>query len=196
MGVTYFKRYRMEIDLRGRHFEAVRAPLGYRLIPWSPDLLEDHVEAKLHSFREEIDSDIFPCLGEWDGCHKLMNEIANKDGFLAEATWLAISLGDGSSGNGTDENGTDEPEPCGTIQGIRVSRHYGGIQNVGITPPHRGRGIGSCLIAATLSAFQQVGLQRAYLEVTAQNERAIELYRRMGFRRTKTLYKAVELAYS
>ena len=31
----------------------------------------------------------------------------------------------------------------------------------------------------------------AYLEVTARNERAEQLYRRLGFRRVKTLYKAV-----
>jgi ribosomal protein S18 acetylase RimI-like enzyme len=32
------------------------------------------------------------------------------------------------------------------------------------------------------------------LEVTAQNEGAVRLYRRLGFRRIKTLYKAVSLA--
>jgi ribosomal protein S18 acetylase RimI-like enzyme len=35
-----------------------------------------------------------------------------------------------------------------------------------------------------------------YLEVTAQNDGAVKLYNRLGFRRTKTLFKAVELAYS
>jgi ribosomal protein S18 acetylase RimI-like enzyme len=30
------------------------------------------------------------------------------------------------------------------------------------------------------------------LEVTAQNDGAIRLYRRLGFRRTKTIYKAVQ----
>ena len=33
-----------------------------------------------------------------------------------------------------------EVECCGTIQGIRVAHKYGAIQNVGITPAHRGRG--------------------------------------------------------
>jgi ribosomal protein S18 acetylase RimI-like enzyme len=56
--------------------------------------------------------------------------------------------------------------------------------------------VGSALIHAALVGFQQVGLPRAYLEVTAQNERAVRLYKRLGFRRTKTLFKAVELAYS
>jgi ribosomal protein S18 acetylase RimI-like enzyme len=119
-----------------------------------------------------------------DGCHRLMQEISLKDGFLPEATWLA-----------TYRSG-QEIECCGTIQGIRATHKYGAIQNVGITPPHRGRGVGTALIQAALAGFQQVGLPRAYLEVTAQNERAVRLYKRLGFRRTKTLFKAVELAYS
>jgi hypothetical protein len=186
MGVTYFKRYRMEIDLRGKRLDPVMLPEGYRLVAWSTELIADHAEAKYYSFVDGVDSAVFSCLGEMEGCRRLMDEISRKDGFLPEATWLVEYVG----------AGPHLIEPCGTIQGIRANRRYGGIQNVGITPLHRGRGIGTCLVLAALTGFQQVGLSRAYLEVTAQNERAVQLYRRMGFRRSKTLYKAVELAYS
>lgn len=186
MSVSYFKRFRMEIDLRGRSFRDFALPSGYRLLAWNPDLLADHAEAKYFSFRDEIDADVFACLGEFEGCYKLMSEISEREDFLPEATWLAVFVGDGS-----------EPiDICGTIQGIRVSQRLGGIQNVGITPRHRGRGLGAALVAAALAGFQQVGLPRAYLEVTCQNETAVRLYRRLGFQRTKTLYKAVEFAFS
>jgi ribosomal protein S18 acetylase RimI-like enzyme len=184
MSVSYFKRYRMELDLRSRRSVPMFAPRGYRLLPWHPDLLADHAEVKYLSFRNEIDADVFNCLGDPSGCQRLMQEISAKDGFLPEATWLAIST-----------DGPDD-EPCGTIQGIRSTNKYGGIQNVGITPAHRGRGLGTALIFAALTGFQQVGLSRVYLEVTAQNDGAVRLYKRLGFRRTKTLFKAVELAYS
>jgi hypothetical protein len=184
MGVSYFKRFRMELDLRGQRYLPVEIPAGYRLLSWHSDLLDDHALAKYHSFRDEIDADIFACLAELDGCRRLMQEISLKDGFLPEATWLAVC-----SRNG-------ETECCGTIQGIRVTHTHGAIQNVGITPGHRGRGLGTALIAAALTGFQQAGLTRAYLEVTAQNDRAVQLYKRIGFRRMKTLFKAVELAYS
>lgn len=183
MSVSYFKRFRMEIDLRGRHFAAA-IPDGYRLFPWSPERMNDHAETKFFSFRHEIDADVFNCLADLEGCYHLMQEIVGKDGFLPEATWLAAYVGHG------------RVEYCGTIQGIRATSKYGGIQNIGITPPHRKRGVGTSLIAAALEGFQQVGLQRAYLEVTAQNEQAVRLYKRLGFQRTKTLFKAVELAYS
>jgi ribosomal protein S18 acetylase RimI-like enzyme len=35
-----------------------------------------------------------------------------------------------------------------------------------------------------------------YLEVTAQNQGAIRLYRRVGFAVIRTVYKAVEVEYS
>ena len=184
MSVSYFKRFRMELDLRGRRLQPIFVPPGYRLLAWDPELLDDHATAKFHSFRDEIDADVFSCFAEYDGCRRLMQEISIKDGFLPEATWLAMY----SSGG--------ETECCGTIQGIRATQKYGAIQNVGITPAHRGRGLGSALLAAALAGFQQVGLTQAYLEVTAQNDRAVQLYKRLGFRRTKTLFKAVELAYS
>jgi ribosomal protein S18 acetylase RimI-like enzyme len=185
MSVSYFKRYRMEIDLRGARVEPAPLPPGYRLLPWSEERLAEHAEAKHYSFRDEIDADVFTCFGDYGGCFRLMEEISQRDGFLPEATWLAGYVGSGRP-----------MEPCGTIQGIRVSHRYGSIQNVGITPPHRGLGVGTALIRASLMGFQQVGLSRAYLEVTAQNERAVQLYLRLGFRRTKTLYKSVEMAYS
>jgi RimJ/RimL family protein N-acetyltransferase len=184
MSVTYFKRFRMEIDLRDHSIGPILLPPGYRLIAWQPDWLTEHAEAKYHSFRYEIDADVFSCLSELNGCYRLMEEISHKEGFLPEATWLAAY-----------EAGRDI-EYCGTIQGIRATHKYGAIQNVGITPVHRGLGVGTALIQAAMFGFQQVGLPRAYLEVTAQNDRAVRLYKRLGFRRTKTLFKAVELAYS
>jgi ribosomal protein S18 acetylase RimI-like enzyme len=87
-------------------------------------------------------------------------------------------------------------ETCGTVQGIRDEAGGGSIQNLGVVPEHRGQGLGSQLLLAALAGFAQVGLMRASLEVTAQNVDAIRLYRRMGFRRVKTVYKAVEVAYS
>ena len=184
MSVSYFKRYRMELDLRGRRTLPLFVPRNYRLLPWRPELLADHAEVKFQSFRDEIDADVFTCLGELGGCQRLMQEISLKDGFLPEATWLAVYSQGG------------ETEYCGTIQGIQATHKHGAIQNVGITPAHRGHGVGSALILAALAGFQQMGLSRVYLEVTAQNDGAVRLYKRLGFQRTKTLFKAVELAYS
>lgn len=182
MSLTYFKRYRMETDVR-RPRQDVRLPLGFRFVPWSLDRLLDHAEAKHAAFRDELDASVFGCLGDIDGCLRLMEEIASKPGFLPEATWLVEHVDEAGFG-----------EPVGTIQGIRVTPRYGSIQNVGVAPWARGRRIGAALIGAALRAFREVGLQRATLEVTASNTRALRVYESLGFLRARTSFRAVDLA--
>jgi len=188
MGLTYFKRYRMEFDLVGHQIpEAILSP-GYRFVPWERGLLEPHAEAKYQSFRAEIDANVFPCLGEYDGCLRLMAEISRKDGFLPEATWLVVHE------RGLATAPMPAAEYCGTIQGVRDRSGFGAVQNLGVAPEHRGQGLGGALMLQALAGFRQAGLRRAFLEVTAQNEGAVRLYRRLGFVKVRTLYKAVDVA--
>ncbi len=171
--ISYFKRYKMEIDLHD--LAAPVLPAGYCWVPWENSLLGMHAETLFWSFHEGIDTVVFPSLGDRTGCHHLMSEISRKPGFVPKATWLA-ACAEGY---------------CGTVQGVRERSGMGAIQNLGITPPHRGRGLGAALLLQALLGFLRAGLGRATLEVTAQNDAAIRLYRRLGFRRRKTLYKAV-----
>ena len=175
----------MEFDLR-RVIATPAAINEYQFVPWHADLLEYHADVKYRSFTSELDSVVFPCLGEPHGCLQLMNEITDRDGFLPQATWLAVY-------NGDDES---LPRHCGTIQGLRTSPTIGSIQNVGTVPEHRGRGLATGLVIRAIQGFQANGLRRAFLEVTARNIRAVRLYQRLGFRATRTVYKAVEAAYS
>ena len=186
MGLTYFKRYRMEVNLAGRELPSASLPRGYSLCAWDESLLEAHAEAKYQSFRSEIDANVFPCLGELTGCHRLMHEIRQKEGFLPGATWLL----------GWRESPSAALDYCGTIQGIRDASGIGAIQNLGVTPEHRGQGLGRALLVRALAGFQQAGLKQAFLEVTAQNAGAIHLYQQLGFAHARTVYKAVEVAYS
>jgi len=174
--ISYFKRFRMEIDLDDAP-PVPPLPIGYQWVAWDESLVEAHAEVKFQSFQEEIDSTVFPSLGSRSGCTYLMTEIRRKWGFVPEATWLVAS-----------------PEGfCGTVQGLRDRRlPVGAIQNLGVSPPHRGQGLGAALLLQALQGFRQRGLVRAILEVTAQNDAAVRLYRRLGFRCRKTIYKAVE----
>jgi ribosomal protein S18 acetylase RimI-like enzyme len=67
---------------------------------------------------------------------------------------------------------------------------------VGVIPEHRGQGLGTVLLFQALRGFKQAGLRRAFLEVTAQNTGAVRLYERLGFKTTKTVYKAAEVAFA
>lgn len=182
--LTYFKRYRMEIDLAEVPGQPILPPLTYRFVPWRTELIEAHAASKFESFRWEIDANVFPCLGDPEGCRRLMSEISHRDGFIAGATWLAEF----------QDDATGMTLPVGTVQGVVDRTGQGSIQNLGVVPEHRGSGLGGRLLLKALQGFYDHGLQYAYLEVTAQNEGAIRLYERLGFRISRTVYKAVEAA--
>lgn len=183
MGLTYFKRFRMEFDLNRELPDTPPLPEGYQLVPFSEDLLREHATAKFQSFRNELDTNVFPCLGRRDGCLRLMREICSRAGFVGEATWL-LRYRDPEIGRSL---------PIGTIQGLQIEG-WGAIQNLGIEPSHRGRGLGSILLVGAAEGFRRVGLTKMHLEVTTDNTAAIRLYERLGFRRAKVIYKACEVA--
>jgi ribosomal protein S18 acetylase RimI-like enzyme len=172
--MTYFKRFKMEIDL----WEAAShqpLPDGFYWVPWHDSLLDLHADVNFQCFQDELDSAVFPSLATRYGCHSLMREIRYRPGFIPEATWLVASA-----------TGT-----WGTVQGRRDRSGLGAIQNLGVVPAYRGRGLGTALLLKALDGFRRAGVGRAFLEVTAQNDAAVRLYRRLGFRCRKTLYKAV-----
>lgn len=104
-----------------------------------------------------------------------MRDISTRRGFVPEATWLI------ARGN----------DYLGTVQGVIDRTGVGMIQNLGVIPEARNQGIGTSLLLRSLAGFYEAGLSLGMLEVTADNIGAVRLYRRLGFRRARTLYKAV-----
>lgn len=172
--VTYFKRYRMEADLLVS-LPPVILPDNYAWVPWDDSVLESHADVKQRCFKDELDGIVFPNLSNHLGCLRLMREIRSRPGFHAGSTWLIA-------------HGSDH---VATVQGV-TDRTLGCIQNLGVVPGHRGKRLGVALLLQALHGFRGAGCKRATLEVTAQNETAVRLYRQLGFRFRKTLYRAVE----
>jgi len=170
---TYVKRYKMEVDLRDVPPPVL--PSGFTLVAWEPALLDAHADVLYYSFQQEIDAEVFPSFADRTGCYCLMNELSRKPGFLPAATWLLT----GPEGS------------IGSVQGLCGHGGVGAIQNLGVVPGARGRGLGTQLLLQALHGFRDAGLLRGMLEVTARNEGAIRLYRRLGFRCHRTIYKAI-----
>lgn len=182
MALTYFKRFRMELDLERVSFVAPPLPEGYRLVPWNEHLLREHAAAKYASFQHELDANVFPCLGNRDGCLRLMREITRRSSFIPEATWLLRYAPPGG-----------REEPVGTVQGMQAEG-WGALQNLGIARAHRRYGLGTALMAKAVEGFRRAGLTRMHLEVTTDNTAAVRLYTRLGFRNSRTVFKAAEVA--
>lgn len=155
----------------------------YEFVAFEDRFLRDHATAKYLSFQEELDANVFPCLGRREGCLRLMQEIASRNSFVPQATWLVYHC----------DAVSRKREPVGTIQGIEVDG-WGAIQNIGIVTKHRRRGLGSQLISRAAKGFREAGLIAMTLEVTIENTAAIRLYERLGFQRAKIVYKIAEVA--
>ncbi len=174
MSVVHFTRYRMEIDLSG--VPAVpELPDGYYWVPWDDSLLTIHAEVHYRAFHDCIDRYLFPCFSDRDSCWFLLREIRDKPGFMPQATWLI------GAANGC----------VATIQCIEAEPRVGSIQNVGVLPRHRHQGLGQALILQALHGFHEAGLKRAWLDVTAENEQALRLYQRLGFRMKEMSIKEI-----
>ncbi len=181
MSSQHFKRYRMQIDLRRQRLPAPQIPSGYRWLPWHSLLLQRHADVKWLAFRNDLDGKVFPCLRDPDGCRRLMNEISSQSTFCANATWLLTF----------QSKAGDSVQDCASIQGILRRGGIGAIQNVGVIPEHRGRGLGKALMLQALHGFRFSGMNYGCLEVTAGNRIAVNLYLSLGFEIVEVLHRDV-----
>jgi len=188
MTLTYFKRFQMELDLAiwSSGKDETDEPLApqYRFLAWNKEDLSRHAKVKFQTFEFEIDAHVFPSLSEYEGCHRLMTQITNRDNFIPEATWLVEFQ--------PDEAAT--AIAVATIQVLHDLENRGAIQNIAVTPDHRHQGIGTALVKRALSNLKSLDIPRAMLEVTAQNNGALRLYERLGFQIVRTVYKPSTIA--
>jgi ribosomal protein S18 acetylase RimI-like enzyme len=70
---------------------------------------------------------------------------------------------------------------CDVTPRERPATRHGGVLGIGVLPQWRGRGLGPRLMERTLEAARAFPLTRVELAVRADNERAIALYRKVGF---------------
>jgi len=70
---------------------------------------------------------------------------------------------------------------CDIVRKQREGFRHVGTLGMGILAKYRGQGLGHRLATDTIRAATEAGMERIELEVFASNERAIALYRKLGF---------------
>ena len=70
---------------------------------------------------------------------------------------------------------------CDVVPMERATLAHAGLLGMGVIEGHRGSGIGTALMRATLTKAKAIGLARVELTVREENLRAIALYKRVGF---------------
>lgn len=71
--------------------------------------------------------------------------------------------------------------PAGIISGAPLAGHRALLGTMWVAPRARGRGVGDALVEAIIEWAGRLGAAGVHLDVFADNERAIALYRRHGF---------------
>jgi N-acetylglutamate synthase len=69
---------------------------------------------------------------------------------------------------------------CGLM---KLEGAHAGLFALNTAPAHRRRGLGTAIVGALLAEASRQGSRAAYLQVTADNEGALALYRQFGFER-------------
>lgn len=167
LGFTYFyTEYELQRDVSALPDAPV--PAGIAIAPWTPERDADIGEAYNDAFRDRG----FTGFDEagWAG-----QAFSAQDGFRADLSFLALDR---------------DPSRTGTLAGFCLSEHADGpdmgwIDNVGVRPKYRNRGIASALIVRAMQAMRDAGLARAGLRVNEDNTRARRLYDHLGFRVVK-----------
>lgn len=172
--LTYLTRHRMAMSLHQLP-PVPELPEGYVWVPWENSLVDLFAEVHYLSFRGTLDAQLFRSFSRRAGCWHVINEIRRRTDFQPEATWLIAGPGG----------------CCASVQSLTVSLEEGSIQNVAVIPSFRRLGLGRALVLQALNSFARLGKKTATLEVTAENQAALMLYQRLGFRKMSTAYKEI-----
>ena len=71
---------------------------------------------------------------------------------------------------------------CDVVRLTRPVHTHAGILGMGLLPEFRGKGLGTKLITTTMAAAHDSGIVRIELTVHANNQPAIALYKKVGFK--------------
>lgn len=166
-----FDRNFMRIDLRRAQLPEGRIRSTISIDRWT-DL---HQEATAHlisaAYQGHVDSRINDQYRTAAGARRFLHNIVQYPGcgtFFRPASFSAF-------------------EPAlGLLAGISlaslVSQDCGHITQICVSPDIKGSGVGYALLRHSLLALREMGCRAATLTVTAANEEAVDLYRRVGFR--------------
>ena len=171
-----FHRYRrlfLALHLRGADappIPPVGMPRDILVRRWSEQDYQPAAGVITAAYRAHIDSEINDQYRTNAGSNRFLNNIVRFPGcgvFDLDSSFVAIH------------------RPSNTLIGLilcsRVKDDVGHVTQVCLMPEYRGQGIGESLIATTCHSLRNRNFSLLSLTVTEANQRAVDLYRRLGF---------------
>ena len=137
---------------------------------WAEEYYQGAATVITHAYRGHVDAEINDQYRTVSGSLRFLNNIVRFPGcgiFDSESSFVAI-----------DKNSRTL---MGMILCSRVRHDVGHVTQICVLPEYRSRGIGASLLANSEANLRQRKFSLLSLTVTETNERAVELYKHLGF---------------
>jgi ribosomal protein S18 acetylase RimI-like enzyme len=171
LGFTAVHRISMALDVDDRYlFSYVPAP-GISVLPWSPWYLEEAGRI-MYEESEPADRVLYPLFGSPAGARRLLLSIVQgRHGtFMPDLSAVCQSGG----------------ALVGFLLCAQLTDGSVLVLDIAVKKSHRRKGAGTKMLEYLLGRAAALGNPRIVLAVTAGNEAAIGLYKKMGFREVAT----------
>jgi ribosomal protein S18 acetylase RimI-like enzyme len=168
--LSVFERNFMRIDLRGASLAEARPRRPMYIEKWSDYYHDPAAQLIAQAYAGHIDSRINDQYRSANGARRFLYNIVQYPGcgvFYRPGSFAAFDALTGKL--------------IGISLASIVAPECGHITQICVAPSVRGTGIGYALLRQSLATFQAAGCGSASLTVTASNEDAVALYRRVGF---------------
>ena len=165
-----FERNFMYVDLRNAPLAEGRVRRPFYLERWSDHYQDSAAHLIAEAYAGHVDSQINDQYRSAAGARRFLFNIVQYPGcgiFYRPASYAAM---DASTGR-----------LAGVSLASMLSPGSGHITQICVAPGWRGAGVGHALLRHSLLTMRDAGCASASLTVTASNEDAVALYRRMGF---------------
>ena len=174
-GFSRHPRVFMNFEI-GRHAQAAVRPIPseFEIRPWSEQEYQASAALITAGYRGHVDSEINDQYRTLAGSLRFLNNIVRFPGcgtFDARGSFVVL------------ERRTRTL--VGLILCSQVRPDVGHITQVCVLPEHRSAGLGEALLAASTRSLRDRGFHFISLTVTEANDRAIALYKRIGFECTR-----------
>ena len=140
-----------------------------KIIPWDSTLISRAAGMTAACYREHIDYEILEDYHTPENCENYLGGLVANPGcgiFLPDVSFICL---DG------------QENICGYVICSRISDVGALIPQIATHPAWQGRGLGTMLMNRCLQRLRAMNFRSLSLVVTAENPRACEWYRRMGF---------------
>ena len=170
-GFSRHPRVFMNFEI-GRHPQALvqSLPPEFEIRPWSEQEYQSAAALITAAYRGHVDSEINDQYRTLTGSLRFLNNIVRFPGcgtFDPQASFVVFQR--------------HTRTLVGLILCSQVRPDVGHITQVCLLPEHRSAGLGKALLAASTRNLRKRGFRYISLTVTEANDRAIDLYKRIGF---------------